>query len=93
MAIGNGWILRGERMRAKTTVHVEYETCKAILDSKEIGLVIDRIKDKMVPLNDDVAEKRFNNGVQSLSQLLQNIVDRRLHRIPKEHPDYRAKGD
>ena len=44
-------------------------------------------------MGDDVAEKRFNMGTKSLSQLLQNIVDRRLHRIPKDHPDYTPKGD
>ncbi len=78
-------------MRAKTTIHVEYEVIKAILNSKEIGIVIERTKANMVPISDDVAEKRFNNGVQSAAQLLHNIVKRRLHRIPKNHPDYRGK--
>ena len=80
-------------MRAKTTTHVEYEICKAILNSKELGLVIEEVKIEMVPEGDEVAEKRFNSGTQSLSQLLQNIVDRRLHRIPKNHQDYNIKGD
>ena len=79
-------------MRAKSTTHVEYEVCKAILNSKELGLVLEQVKTEIVPTGDDIAEKRFNNGTQSLSQLLQNIVDRRLHRIPKDHPDYTAKG-
>ena len=39
-----------------------------------------------------VDEKILNMGTKSLSQLLQNIVDRRLHRIPKDHPDYKPKG-
>jgi AAA+ ATPase superfamily predicted ATPase len=80
-------------MRAKTTTHVEYEICKAILNSEELGLVIEEVKAEMVPEGDSIAEKRFNNGTQSLSQLLQNIVDRRLHRIPKNHQDYTIKGD
>tara|TARA_R100000458_G_C8234775_1_gene215441 strand:+ start:505 stop:741 length:237 start_codon:yes stop_codon:yes gene_type:complete len=78
-------------MRAKTTIHVEYEVCKAILDSQELGLVIERVKSQLVPIGDEVAEKRFESGTNSLAQLLQNIVDRRLHRIPKEHPDYKGK--
>ena len=78
-------------MRAKTAIHVEYEVCKAILEAKEIGLVIERVKAQMCPIGDEVAEKRFDSGVGSLSQLMQNIVDRRLHRIPKEHPDYKGK--
>ena len=80
-------------MRAKTTTHVEYEICKAILNSKELGLVIEEVKTDMVPEEDEVAEKRFNSGTQSLSQLLQNIVDRRLHRLPKNHQDYISKGE
>ena len=78
-------------MRAKTTTHVEYEMCKAILNSKELGLVIEEVKVNMVPEGDDVAEKRFNSGTQSLSQLLQNIVDRRLHRLPKNHQKWIAR--
>lgn len=78
-------------MRAKTTVHVEYEVLKAILNSKEIGMVIKRTKADMVPVGDNVAEKRYANGVQSLAQYLKNMAERRLHRIPKNHPDYRGK--
>ena len=78
-------------MRAKTKVHVEYEVLKAILNSKEIGMVIKRTKADMVPVGDNVAEKRYANGVQSLAQYLKNMAERRLHRIPKNHPDYRGK--
>ena len=80
-------------MRAKSTTHVEYEVCRAILESPEIAVVIGQVKTRLVPMGDAVAEKRFNAGTKSLSQLLQNIVDRRLHRIPKDHPDYTPKGD
>ena len=78
-------------MRAKTTLHVEYEIVKALLDSKEIGIVIEMVKESMVPVDDEVAEKRFISGVKSVSQLLLNIRERRLHRLPKNHPDYRGK--
>ena len=80
-------------MRAKSTIHVEYEVCRAILESPEIAVVIGQVKTRLVPIDDDLAQKRFNQGTQNLSQLLQNIVDRRLHRIPKDHPDYTPKGD
>tara|TARA_Y100001973_G_C5194178_1_gene333051 strand:+ start:1834 stop:2073 length:240 start_codon:yes stop_codon:yes gene_type:complete len=78
-------------MRAKTAIHVEYEVIKAILNSKEIGMVIEREKANMVPVGDDVAEKRYANGVQSVAQFMHNMLERRLHRIPKNHPDYRGK--
>jgi len=80
-------------MRAKTVIHVEYEVVKAILNSKEIGMVIEMVKDDLVPVDDERAEKRFNMGVKSVSQLFRNIADRRLHRIPKNHPDYRGKEE
>ena len=80
-------------MRAKTATHVEYEIVKAILDSKEIGIVIEMVKESMVPVDDEVAEKRFISGVKSVSQLLLNIRERRLHRLPKNHPDYRGKEE
>ena len=80
-------------MRAKTTLHVEYEIVKALLDSKEIGIVIEMVKENMVPVDDETVEKRFNRGVKSVSQLLRNIADRRLHRLPKNHPDYRGKEE
>ena len=80
-------------MIAKTTLHVEYEIVKALLDSKEIGIVIEMVKENMVPVDDETVEKRFNRGVKSVSQLLRNIADRRLHRLPKNHPDYRGKEE
>ena len=78
-------------MRAKTTVHVEYEILKAILQSKEIGMVVERVKANMVPINDEVAENRFNQGIASAGQFIRNMVDRRRHRIPAHHPDYQEK--
>ena len=80
-------------MRAKTAIHVEYEVCNAILHSQEIGLVIERVKANLVPIGDEVADKRFDNGAKSLAKLLNNIVERRLHRLPKEHPDYKEKEE
>ena len=78
-------------MRAKTVIHVEYEILKTILQSKEIGMVVERVKAHMVPSNDPAAEKRFNAGVTSAAQLIRNIVDRRTHRIPQNHPDFKVK--
>ena len=55
-------------MRAKTVIHVEYEVLKNILQSKEIGMVVERVKADMGPSNDPAAEKRFNAGVTSAAQ-------------------------
>tara|TARA_R110000824_G_scaffold13260_3_gene57759 strand:+ start:280 stop:522 length:243 start_codon:yes stop_codon:yes gene_type:complete len=80
-------------MRAKTAIHVEYEVIKAILNSKEIGMIIERVQANMVPVGDVVAEIRYAKGVQSVSQFMNNMLERRLHRIPKSHPDYRGKEE
>ena len=54
-------------------------------------MVVERVKADMVPSNAPAAEKRFNAGVTSAAQLIRNIVDRRTHRIPQNHPDFKVK--
>jgi len=78
-------------MRAKTKVHVEYEVFKAILDSEVIGDLIVDLKMDLVPTNDKVAEKRFNEGVKSASSYIHNLLERRRHRLPDKHEDYKEK--
>ena len=77
--------------RIKTVTHGEYEILQALLDSSVIAEAIERVKYDMVPTNDDVAEKRFGQSVASVAQYMQNMCDRRLHRLPKNHPNYKEK--
>lgn len=74
-------------MRATTIPHVEYEIFQYILD--EIDIM--RVKEKMCPSGDSVAETRFNKGAESAARLIQNLIDRRTHRLPKNHSDYEVK--
>jgi hypothetical protein len=78
-------------MRAKSVVHVEYEVFKSILDSEIIAETIEDIKGELVPENDKVAEKRFNEGVKSASKYILNLLERRKHRLPEEHTDFQLK--
>jgi len=78
-------------MRAKTKVHVEYEVFNAILDSECIADILDDLKMELVPNNDKVAEKRFNEGVKSAAQYISNLMDRRVHRLPEDHSRYKTK--
>tara|TARA_R110002020_G_scaffold282188_6_gene497871 strand:- start:4026 stop:4265 length:240 start_codon:yes stop_codon:yes gene_type:complete len=78
-------------MRAKSVVHVEYEVFKSILDSEIIAETIEDVKGELVPENDKVAEKRFNEGVKSASKYILNLLERRKHRLPEEHTDFEAK--
>lgn len=77
--------------RIKTVTHGEYEILQALLDSSVIAEALERVKYDLVPANDDVAEKRFGQSVASVAQYMQNMCDRRLHRLPKNHPNYKEK--
>ena len=68
-------------MRAKTKIQVEYEVFKAILDSEHIAEVVEDVKMEMVPSNDEIAQKRFDEGVKSAAQLIANLMQRRIHRL------------
>ena len=74
-------------MRAKTIPHVEYEILKHILAEVDIS----DVELEMIPNGDEVAQTRFNSGARSCLRLLNNLMERRLHRLPKEHRDYRVK--
>jgi hypothetical protein len=79
-------------MRAKTVTHVEYEVLNAIMDDGVIAETIENLKMDLVPdASDEVAERRFNDGVKNVAQLILNMAERRLHRLPPDHPDYQAK--
>jgi hypothetical protein len=80
-----------DEMRAKTVTHVEYEVFNAILDSELIAETINELKMELVPEGDNVAKKRFEDGVKSAAQYIDNLAQRRKHRLPQEHQDYTIK--
>ena len=79
--------------RIRTVIHGEYEILQALLDSEVIADALVNLKYQMVPQNDDVAEKRWASSVASIAQYMQNMSERRLHRLPKNHPMYREKSE
>ena len=80
-----------DEVRAKTVTHVEYEVFKAILDSDLIAEVVNDLKRELVPQSDEVAQKRFDEGVKSAAKFINNLAIRRRHRLPQEHNDYEDK--
>jgi hypothetical protein len=72
--------------RAKTVTHVEYEIIRHIMDVIDIS----DVKASLVPPNDPVAAKRFDDGAKNVSNLISNLSKRRLHKIPKDHPHYKS---
>tara|TARA_R110002020_G_scaffold29528_10_gene93098 strand:+ start:660 stop:896 length:237 start_codon:yes stop_codon:yes gene_type:complete len=75
--------------RARSTVHVEYELVNYIGSH----IYLDDLMNQMIPEGDAVAEKRFQKGAENICKYLENMAERRLHRLPKTHPDYRGKGE
>jgi hypothetical protein len=78
-------------MRAKTQTHVEYEVFKSIMDSDYLAEIVADLKMDLVPPKDKVAEKRFDEGVKGAAKLIMNLMERRIHRLPADHPDYQVK--
>ena len=75
--------------RAKSVAHVEYE----ILEWVGRRAWLDGLMAEMVPKGDKVAEKRFRKGATNISTYLRNMMDRRQHKLPKDHPKYMEREE
>jgi len=72
-------------MRAVSVSHVEYEILKLLLERIDVSIV----KDEMV--TDKVSERRFVQGGQTVMMLIENLAERRRHKLPKDHEDYQVR--
>tara|TARA_R100000458_G_C8278539_1_gene254956 strand:- start:6642 stop:6878 length:237 start_codon:yes stop_codon:yes gene_type:complete len=75
--------------KLKSIVEGEYEALKHILNTISVKPLYERYVDG----EDEVAKKRMDKAVSNVGTLIQNMMDRRKHRLPEEHYDYEAKGD
>ena len=73
--------------RAVSKIHVEYEVLKYLMDKIDLT----ELEERMCPAGDDVAAKRFSDGAEAAATLVNNLIVRRLHRLPKTHPAYRER--
>ena len=71
--------------RAQTVPHVEYEVLDWILHNIDVAELHE------VMATDDISEKRFDQGVTNVTKLIYNLAERRKHRLPKKHSDYKPK--
>ena len=62
--------------RARSVAHVEYEILQWVGDRAWL---------------DGLMEKRFRKGATNISTYLRNMMDRRQHKLPKDHEDYKEK--
>ena len=81
------YIVRGMNTvdRAQTVTHVEYEVLDWILHNIDVAELHE------VMATDETSEKRFKTGVTNVTKLIYNLADRRKHRLPKTHSDYKPK--
>ena len=81
-------------MRASSKVHVEYEVLKHLMDKIDLS----DLEEKMVLRHKGdkyygELEKRWQNGVNEVASMVNNKIEKRLHRLPKKHPAYRGKEE
>tara|TARA_A100001201_G_scaffold134429_1_gene122081 strand:+ start:102 stop:374 length:273 start_codon:yes stop_codon:yes gene_type:complete len=82
---------RERAKRARSVAHVEYE----ILDWIGRRAWLDDLKLSMTPWKngqaDKIAEKRFRKGAENICRYLENMMERRRHKLPKDHEDYKER--
>lgn len=76
-------------MRAKSIDHAEFELIQHLLDTVDLfGL-----EQRLAPEGDEHAKKRFDKACEKVCKLLENMGDRRRHKLPTDHPHFRPKED
>jgi hypothetical protein len=73
------------KMRAVSVSHVEYEILRTLLENVDVSDVKDDVA------VDEVSEKRFVQAGKNVMQLVENLAERRRHKLPESHVDYQEK--
>ena len=71
--------------RASNVVEVEYEVLCWLRDNIDISEL------RSLMATDKHSKKRWETGVSNVCSLLDNMCSRRLHRLPKDHDEYKEK--
>jgi len=71
--------------RIASIPHGEYEILALILDEIDLS----RLKSRMC--DDEVSRDRFDKAANSVAVLIENMMGRRTHRLPKDHIEYKEK--
>ena len=73
--------------KAASVTHVEYMILECLKNEVDLS---DIQADMAV---DKVSKGRFSKGATNVLGLIQNMMDRRRHKLPKDHVDYKEKGE
>ena len=71
--------------RATSVSHVEFEILNELIETVDLESL------KQIMVDDKVTGKRWDSGAKNVLLLLENMKDRRRHRLKPEHPDFKAK--
>ena len=72
--------------RAASVTHAEYEILNHIVTEIDLS----RLKSRMC--DDDVSKDRFTKAGANVLGLIENMMGRRRHKLPKSHVEYKEKG-
>lgn len=78
--------MKGNKTRAANVTHAEYEIFKCITETVDLRALRDKMGD------DPIANERFRKGAESVLQLINNMMERRRHKLPLNHVDYKEKS-
>ena len=71
--------------RAASVAHAEYEILKHIIERVDLTEVAERMS------IDEDSKKRLEQGGGNVLVLLENMMERRRHRLKPTHVDYKEK--
>ncbi|MAI40425.1 MAG: hypothetical protein CMA09_03915 [Euryarchaeota archaeon] len=71
--------------RATSVSHVEFEILNELIETVDLESL------KQIMVDDKVTGKRWDSGAKNVLLLLENMKDRRRHRLKPEHPEYKEK--
>lgn len=72
-------------MRAKTIPHAEYEILMYIMQQIDISPIMREMG------HDKHSIKRVESAADGVAELIGNMMDRRRHKLPETHVDYKVK--
>jgi len=73
--------------RIVSITHGEYEIMNLIQDTIELS----GLKDVMC--DDKVSSDRFDKAAKNVAVLIDNMMSRRMHKLPKGHSDYKEREE
>ena len=78
-------MMRQNLGRAESISHAEYHILECLVNEVDLS----ELKRRMG--SDVHAIKRFDKAAANVVGLVVNIMDRRRHKLPKDHVDYKVK--